>query len=74
MNCLRLSVTRYTEPIKVSVGLVCSVGIMGGLMSSDKKYLFSKDGFLLYPHLGYILLSNEGENLADNEGALLIGK
>lgn len=66
MNCLRLSVTRYTEPIKVSVGLVCSVGIMGGLMSSDKKYLLSKDGFLLYPHLGYILLSNEGENLADN--------
>lgn len=74
MNCLRLSVTRYTEPIKVSVGLVCSVGIMGGLMSSDKKYLFSKDGFLLYPHLGYTLLSAEGENLADNEGALLIGK
>ena len=74
MNCLRLSVTRYTEPIKVSVGLVCSVGIMGGLMSSDKKYLFSKDGFLLYPHLGYILLSSEGENLADNGGALLIGK
>ena len=74
MNCLRLTSTRYSGPIKVTVGMVCSVGMIGGLMSSDKKYLFSKDGFLLYPHLGYILLSAEGEIIADNEGALLIGK
>lgn len=74
MNCLKLTVTRYTEPVRLTVGMVCSVGTIGGLMSSDKKYLFSKDGFLLYPHLGYILLSDEGKIIADNEGAWLIGK
>jgi hypothetical protein len=74
MNCLKLTVTRYTEPVRLTVGMVCSVGTIGGLMSSDKKYLFSKDGFLIYPHLGYILLSTEGEIIADNEGASLIGK
>lgn len=47
MNCLRLNVTRYTEPIKVTVGLVCSVGQLAGLMSKDGFLLFSKDGMLL---------------------------
>lgn len=49
MSCVTLTVRRATERPSVSVGLVCSVGMIGGIMSSDKKYMFSKDGFLLYP-------------------------
>lgn len=75
MNCLRLTSTRYSGPIKLTAGLVCSVGLdVGGLISSDRKYLLSKDGFLLYPRSGSILLDSGGDNLADSGGELLIGK
>lgn len=37
-----------TEPMLVSVGLVCSIGEVISLLSKDGLMLVSKDGFVLF--------------------------
>ena len=59
MSCLTLKATCLskhlevvaalaTEPVLVSVGLVCSVGELIELLSKDGLQLYSSDGYVLF--------------------------
>lgn len=59
MSCLTLKATCLskpmtvvaalaTEPMLVSVGLVCSIGEVISLLSNDGLTLVSKDGYVLF--------------------------
>lgn len=45
---LTVTVALATEPMLVSVGLVCSVGELIELLSSDEFSLYSSDGYVLF--------------------------
>ena len=45
---LNVTVALATEPMLVSVGLVCSIGEVISLLSKDGLTLLSKDGFVLF--------------------------
>jgi len=49
VNPLDISLSRIMGRLTITVGLVCSVDDSpAGLISSDKKRLVSKDGFVLF--------------------------
>jgi hypothetical protein len=45
---LNVTAVLATEPMLVSVGLVCSIGEVISLLSKDGLTLVSKDGFVLF--------------------------
>ena len=44
---MSVTVESRTTRLNVTIGLVCSIGEVGGLMSKDGFLLISKDGMLL---------------------------